>query len=147
MPKRLREEEVVTIRVLAEKGQSHCEVARTIGVNESTVRYHLRRSAEGTERGRREKPPKAQTLAEMFEARHAVRRDSARPAYGMELYEHLIAEYDNSGSFQTVRCFVRRHYSKPRMRTDWRFGEFPVPRVRPIGRRTRGWISASVLSR
>ena len=52
MPKRLREEEVVTIRVLAEKGQNHCEIARTVGVTESTVRYHLRRAAEGAGDGR-----------------------------------------------------------------------------------------------
>ena len=38
MPKHLSEEEIVTIRVLAEKGQNHCEIARTVDVTESTVR-------------------------------------------------------------------------------------------------------------
>ena len=46
MPVRLRREEIVTIEVLAEKGQNHCEIARTLGVTEGTVRYHLRRAAE-----------------------------------------------------------------------------------------------------
>ncbi len=45
MPRRLRKEEIVTIRVLAEKGQNHCQVARSLGVSEGTVRYHLRRAA------------------------------------------------------------------------------------------------------
>jgi DNA-binding NarL/FixJ family response regulator len=44
MPCRLRTEEVVTIRVLTEKGASHCQVARTLGLSEGTVRYHLRRA-------------------------------------------------------------------------------------------------------
>ena len=53
MPCRLRAEEVVTIRVLAEKGASHCAIGRTLGVSEGTVRYHLRRAAAGAEDGRR----------------------------------------------------------------------------------------------
>ena len=125
MPKHLREEEVVTIRVLAEKGQNHCEIARTVGVTESTVRYHLRRAAAGAEDGRREKPQKAQTLAEVIEAWHAERRDAVRPVNVMELYEHLVGEYDYSGSYQSVRRFVRRHYPKPRMRTYRRVETVP----------------------
>ena len=31
MPRRLSQEEIVTIRVLAEKGQHNCEIARTVG--------------------------------------------------------------------------------------------------------------------
>ena len=38
MPCRLRKEEIVTLQVLAEKGQANTEVARTLGVNEGTVR-------------------------------------------------------------------------------------------------------------
>ena len=52
MAKRLRREETVTIGVLAEKRQNHCEIARTLGVTEGTVRYQLRRQAEGAEGGR-----------------------------------------------------------------------------------------------
>ena len=38
MRHRLPEEEVVTIEVLAERGQSKSEIARTLGVTEGTVR-------------------------------------------------------------------------------------------------------------
>jgi len=38
MAQRLSKEGVVTIRVLAEKGQNHCEIARTLGVTEGAVR-------------------------------------------------------------------------------------------------------------
>jgi len=49
---RLRKEERVTIDVLAEKGEPKREIARTLGVSEGTVRYHLRRQAGGAEDGR-----------------------------------------------------------------------------------------------
>lgn len=153
MPVRLSQEEVVTIRVLADKGQNHCEIARTVGVTESTVRYHLRRAAEGAEDGRRDKEQKAETMAEVIAAWHAEREGSRRPVNVMELYEHLLAEYGYSGSYQSVRRFVRRYYPKPRMRTyrrvetvpgaqsqtDW--GEFP--RV-DVGRGPEG-LSAFVM--
>ena len=63
MPVRLSEEEVVTIGVLADKGKNHCEIARTLGVSEGTVRYHLRRQAEGAQDGRRQKGFQAEALA------------------------------------------------------------------------------------
>lgn len=56
MPVRLRREEIVTIQVLAEKGQNYCEIARVLGVSEGTVRYHLRRAAAGATDGRKVKP-------------------------------------------------------------------------------------------
>ncbi len=125
MPRRLSQEEIVTIRVLAEKGQNHCEIGRTVGVTESTVRYHLRRSAEGAEDGRRDKPQRASTLTEVIAAWHADREGYARPINVMELYEHLVGEYDYPGSYQSVRRFVRRHYPKPRMRTYRRVETVP----------------------
>ncbi len=125
MPRRLSQEEIVTIRVLAEKGQNHCEIARTVGVTESTVRYHLRRAAEGAEDGRRDKPERASTLAEVITAWHAEREGKKRPVNVMELFEHLVAEYDYPGSYQSVRRFVRRHYPKPRMRTYRRVETVP----------------------
>jgi predicted transcriptional regulator len=42
MPVHLSKEEVVTIKVLAEKGQKKVEIAKALGVTEGTARYHLR---------------------------------------------------------------------------------------------------------
>ena len=39
MAQRLRGEDIVTIRVLAEKGQNHCRIAEAMGIN--LVRYKL----------------------------------------------------------------------------------------------------------
>lgn len=52
MPVRLSREEVVTIKVLAAKGQNNCKIARTLGVTEGAVRYHRRRQHAGAVDGR-----------------------------------------------------------------------------------------------
>ncbi len=45
MPGKLSPEELVTLITLSEKGQSNSQIARTLGVTEGAVRYHLRRAA------------------------------------------------------------------------------------------------------
>lgn len=117
MPLRLSEEEVVTIRVLAKKGQNHCQIARSVGVSEGTVRYHLRRAAEGAEDGRKDKPFKAQVVSALIAAWHAERGGGKRPVNVRELYEHLVAEYDYEGSYRSVLRYVRCYYPKPQLRT------------------------------
>ena len=137
MPCRLRAEEVVTIRVLAEKGSPHCQIARTLGVSEGTVRYHLRRAAAGAEDGRRRQPRRAEGLAEVIRVWMEAHRGGQRPANVRELHEHLVAEYGYEGSYNSVRRYVRAHYPRPKLRTyrrvetppgaqtqtDW--GEYP----------------------
>ena len=79
MPVRLSEEEVVTIGVLADKGKNHCEIARTLGVSEGTVRYHLRRQAEEAQDGRRQKGFQAEALAGIIGAWMQEYPDGQRP--------------------------------------------------------------------
>lgn len=117
MPKRLSQEEVVTIQVLSEKNQNHCEIARTLGVTEGTVRYHLRRAAEGAQDGRKKQPLRAMGMSEVIAAWIAERAADPRPVNVMELYEHMVAEYGYEGSYKSVLRFVRRHYPRPRIRT------------------------------
>ena len=64
IPQRLRKEEVVTIHLLAEKGESR--IALTLGVSEGTVRYHLGRARE--EDGRRWQPRRAERVVEVIAA-------------------------------------------------------------------------------
>ena len=137
MPGRLSQEEIVTIQVLAKKGQNHCAIARTLGVTEGTVRYHLRRAAEGAQDGRKSKEFKAEAMAAVIAAWHEERAESKRPINVQELYEHLVEEQRYGGSYRSVLRYVRAHYPKPKIRTyrrvetppgaqsqtDW--GEFP----------------------
>jgi len=138
MGMRLSKEEVVTIRVLAEKGQNHCEIARTLGVTEGAVRYQLRRQAEGAEDGRKDRPFKAESMEAVITAWFAERADDERPVNVQDLWEHLVDEHGYTEGYRTVLRFVRAKYPKPKMRTyrrvetppgaqsqtDW--GEFPA---------------------
>lgn len=134
---RLRPEEIVTIEVLKEKGAAKRAIARTLGVTEGAVRYHLRRRAEGAGDGRRQKLFKATAVGELIESWMKGRAEEPRPVNVMELYEHLTRERDYSGSYQSVRRYVRAWYGRPPIRTyrrvetppgaqaqtDW--GEYP----------------------
>src|SRR3990170_3893922 len=68
MSQKLSKEKIVTLTVLKPLGQSNVQIARTLGVTEGTVRYHLRREASGAEDGRRGKARKADEVAGYIEA-------------------------------------------------------------------------------
>jgi transposase len=135
MPQRLCKEEVVTIHVLAERGESHCQIARTLGVSEGTVRYHLGRADQ--EDGRRRQPRRAGALGAVIAHWMVAHEGKRRPANLRELYEHLVEAHSYAGSYNSVRRYVRAHYPGPKIRTyrrvetppgaqtqtDW--GEFP----------------------
>ena len=125
MALRLSEEEVVTIRVLAGKGQNHCEIGRVVGVSEGTVRYHLRRAAEGAVDGRSQRAYQAASMAAVIAGRHAERKGRCRPLNVLELYEHLVAEYGYEGTYRSVLRYVRAHYPRPQRRTYRRVETVP----------------------
>ena len=58
---KLTREQIVTIEVLQQRGQSQCQTARILGVSEGSVRYHLRRAREGAADGR-QKPSRIEQL-------------------------------------------------------------------------------------
>lgn len=116
MPNRLSSEEVVTIKVLAEKGERKTQIARALGVSEGTVRYHLRRLEDGTEDGRRDKPFVAERYAVAIEDWVTTQRTD-RPINVRELHEHLVEEHDYAHSYRSVLRFVRARYPKPKIRT------------------------------
>ncbi len=138
MTRRLSKEEVVTIEVLAGTGQNHCEIARTLGVTEGTVRYHLKKQEDPCPDGRKDKPFQAAAVKAVIEAWFAERKDNPRPVNVLDLWEHLVEEYDYEGTYRTVLRYVRSKYPKPKRRTYRRFetppgaqsqtdwGEFPA---------------------
>jgi len=137
MPCRLSKEEIVTLRVSGQKGWKKTEIAEALGVSEGTVRYHLRRMAQGKEDGRGNKEPKAVTVSGWISAWVEARREGRRPVNVQELYEGLVEEVGYAGSYKSVVRYMRDVYGKPRIRTyrrvetppgaqtqtDW--GEFP----------------------
>ena len=141
MAERLRREEIVTIAVLAEKGQNHCEIARAVGVTEGTVRYHLRRKAEGAEDGRSKRAYKAEALAGVIEHWYADREERRRPVNVEELWEHLAAEYGYGGSYRSVLRYVRARYPRPNSGPTGGWRRRRGRRRRRTGRSTPGWTS------
>jgi len=117
---KLSEEHIVTIKVLNERGESKCSIARTLGVTEGAVRYHLRRQASGAEDGRRkvlqlEALGLADAIHTWWVAQQATLPDD-RPPSIESLYAWLQAEHGYPGSYKSVRKFVRRYFPAPKRR-------------------------------
>jgi len=115
MERRLREEEVVTIEVLHERGVSNRGIARHLGVTEHAVRYRLRRRSEGRPDGRAAKPLSAEPWAEAI-AHWMGSAESYRGVNGQALYEWLVAEHGYSGTYKAIQRFLRARYPRPKLR-------------------------------
>jgi DNA-binding CsgD family transcriptional regulator len=117
---KLTPEEIVTLQVLKDKGQSNIQIAQALGVSEGAIRYHLRR--RGAADGRLHKPRKADALAEIID--HWVFSNQPRVPEGQPLrpinvrglFDWLCGEHDYRGSYKSVLRFVRASYPRPRLR-------------------------------
>ena len=116
----LTREQIVTIEVLQQRGQSQCETARILGVSEGTVRYHLRRAQEAATDGR-QKPSLIEQLGLVEAVAHWWQGQvqllgQERPPSVQLLHEFLRAEHGYDGSYKAVRKFVRARYGRPPIR-------------------------------
>lgn len=122
---KLSKEEIVTIQVLSDHGDSGRAIARRLKVTEGSVRYHLRRRASGAEDGRRRKTMLVEQAGLAEAARHWWHRrqqelSEDRPPSVEALHRFLVEEHGFRGSYKSVRKFARR--------------EFPAPKLRPFRR-------------
>lgn len=117
---KLTREQIVTIGVLQQRGQSASETARILGVTEGAVRYHRRRAQDGAADGRRKS-----SLIEQLGLDRAVDHwwqtqaehlPQERPPSVQLLHEFLRAEFAYFGSYKSVRKFVRTRYGRPAVR-------------------------------
>ena len=114
----------MTIEVLQQRGQSHCQTARILGVSEGAVRYHLRRARDDAPDGRR-KPSRieqlglAEAVAHWWQGQAEI-LGKERPPSVQLLQEFLRAEYGYNGSYKSVRKFVRARYGRPPIRPSRR---------------------------
>lgn len=104
----------VTMRHLAEKGMGRREIARVLGVAESTVRYHLARMAAGAGDGRADQPQRAMGMREAIA--HYVESLDSGPLNLAGLHSWLVAEHGYDGSLRSVQRYWRRHYPRPARR-------------------------------
>jgi transposase len=117
---KLTREQIVTIEVLHQRNQSQCQTARILGVSEGAVRYHLRRARDGAADGR-QKPSRIEQLGLTEAVAHwwqtqAETLGQERPPSVQLLQEYLRAEYGYTGSYKSVRKFVRARYGRPPVR-------------------------------
>jgi transposase len=117
---KLTKEQIVTIQVLHQRGQSQSQTARILGVAEGTVRYHLRRARDGTADGR-QKPSRIEQLGLADLVSHwwrvqAEMLGDRRPPSVQVLFDFLRAEHGYDGSSKSVRKFVRARFGRPRIR-------------------------------
>ncbi|MDF1522113.1 MAG: hypothetical protein P1P87_04760 [Trueperaceae bacterium] len=143
---RLSERELVCVEVLVGKGRSLRQVAKELGVDESTLRYRLGRRRAGAVDGRTKQseacPPFEDAIAKWIEAQDWSGQGE-RPASVRGLYDDLVRDHGFSGSYKSVVRFVRRRAPAPAVRPARR-GEARPVEARLAGRRAR--VTEVVLS-
>ena len=148
---KLQERDLVVMDVLRDRGWSTRATARELGVDESTLRYRIRRREEKAEDGRRQQPEACTRWGGVIEPWLALQQDgeAGRPESVRLLYEELVERHGYEGSYKAVLRYVRRRMTAPRLRpirrvetkpgaqaqVDW-FEELPV-HVEELGGRSR----------
>lgn len=117
---RLSKDQIVTIQVLTQTGESRSSIARRLGVTEGAVRYHLRRTAEQAQDGRA-KPSRIEQDGLEAAVRHwwaTATEDlpEGRRPNVERLHAWLRAEHGFQGSVKSVRKWVRRHLPAAKLR-------------------------------
>jgi len=112
----LSERELVCVEVLVGEGRSVRSVAKELGVDESTLRYRLRRRADGAVDGRALQAEACAPFEDVIQAwieRQDWDGESGRPESIRSLYETLVAEHGYVGLYKAVQRFVRKRAPAP----------------------------------
>jgi transposase len=105
----------MTIKHLAQKGHKKRQIARLLGIDESTVRFHLKRQAAGAIDGRTLQPQLAAGWADKINA-YLDAQDAEGPLNLAALYDWLVEEHDYPGSLRSLQRYFCKHFPKPRRR-------------------------------
>lgn len=106
---KLRERELVVMDVLRGKGWSTRATARELGVDESTLRYRMRRREAGRRDGRSQQVEACSPWDGVIEAWLAAQEEhGGRPESVRLLYEDVVECHGYKGSYTAVLRYVRR---------------------------------------
>lgn len=104
----------MAIKVLKERGSSASSIARTLGVTEGAVRYHLRRQAAGAADGRAGKEHKAARWHAAIVTWLTARAGDAVSLAALHAW--LVEEHGFPGSERSVQRYVRAAFPPPARR-------------------------------
>jgi len=104
----------MAIKVLKERGSSASSIARTLGVTEGAVRYHLRRQASGAVDGRAGKVRKASRWHEAITTWLGSRAEDAVSLAALHAW--LVEEHGYTGSERSVQRYVGAAFPRPARR-------------------------------
>jgi transposase len=105
----------MTIKELARRGVSQCEIARKLDVTEGAVRYHLRRQASGATDGRARQVHLAEECAEAID--HWLGSRGGKDQLNLAaLHGWLVEEHGYSGSLRSIQRYFKARYPAPRKR-------------------------------
>ena len=140
---RLRRKDIEAMAWMVEQGTTIRSAARVGGCDESTLRYHLRRRAEGAEDGRRRQPEAVGPYAEVADSWIERQREATvagrRPEAVRRLYEELV-DLGYEESYKAVLRYVRRRMEAPRLRPFRRVEVAPGSLVQVDWALRRVWI-------
>ena len=154
MANKLDAEARMTIKTLAERGQTNRAIARLLGVHENAVRYHRRRLESDAVDGRSAQ----KHLAESYESAisHWLEQLDGGRLNLAALHDWLVTEHDYPGSHRSLQRYFKAHYPQPRIRARRRVETPPGAQaqadwaefrnVRLAGRSIRLWLFALKLS-
>ena len=139
---KLSQEEIVTLQVLRLKGETNQAIATRLGITEGAVRYHLKRQAERASDGRGKLSLVEQLqLVEVVDhwwSDRVATLSGNRPPNVHQLWAYLVDEYRYSGSYKSVRKFVRDRFPTPVARPFRRIETPPAAQVQS------DWLETSV---
>jgi transposase len=107
----------MTIKELASRQVTNCQIARMLEVDEGAVRYHLRRQGEGAEDGRSRQSQLAAGWATPIATWMRSIEENADGARNLALlHDYLCEEHDYPGSVRSLQRYVKKHFPMPRRR-------------------------------
>lgn len=122
---KLKEKELMCAEVLRENGISNREIARQLQVDESTVRYRLKREQESSDDGRSRQPSVCDPYKDIIHKWITEQSEDHRPDSIRSLYEDLIIHHGFTGSYKAVQRCVRRNAKKTKVRPIRRVETLP----------------------
>lgn len=114
MAPRLDTEARMTIQHLTQRGVSRAQIARTLGVTEGSVRYHLQRQQQGATDGRKKQVSSAAPWHEAILAWLQTRDDG--PLNLAALHAWLVEEHGYPSSRRSIQRYYAAHFPQPQLR-------------------------------